>query len=242
MYAHTATKIPLMYSFSGNCVATVPISTLMFSVSDLYILRIICLFCWRKIYGPILGIYKSLTDRWMWKWDLAKCGWDLAKCGWDLAKRGWDLAKSRMIFSQVRGYDLAKNGWDLAKLRMRSSQVVTASGCQFQSCNSPGFDPSILRHSGIWGAAMKQCWITYIKRKKQKIPPLECGNWDWRRAIPRKEIHELLFVAVYTYIFTDALSHLEFLFKFQCPAPSIFFNHFKILKRLWKQGTALPVS
>ncbi len=33
------------------------------------------------------------------------------------------------------------------------SQVVGASGCQCQSRNSPGFDPSILRHSGIWGAA-----------------------------------------------------------------------------------------
>jgi hypothetical protein len=37
---------------------------------------------------------------------------------------------------------------------MRSSQVVRASSCQCQSRNSsPGFDPSILRHSGIWGAA-----------------------------------------------------------------------------------------
>ncbi len=37
----------------------------------------------------------------------------------------------------------------------RSSRVVVvrASGCQCQSRNSPKFDPSILRHSGIWGAA-----------------------------------------------------------------------------------------
>ncbi len=38
--------------------------------------------------------------------------------------------------------------------------------CQCQSRNSPGFDPSILRHSGIWGAAdeiMKQCWNKYKK-------------------------------------------------------------------------------
>jgi hypothetical protein len=32
------------------------------SVSDLYIPRSVCLFCCRKICGPILGIYKSLTD------------------------------------------------------------------------------------------------------------------------------------------------------------------------------------
>ncbi len=27
----------------------------------------VCLFCYWKICGPILGIYKSLTDKWMWK-------------------------------------------------------------------------------------------------------------------------------------------------------------------------------
>jgi hypothetical protein len=38
-------------------------------------------------------------------------------------------------------------------MRMRSSLVVKASDCQCPSCNGPGFDPSIRRHSGIWGAA-----------------------------------------------------------------------------------------
>ncbi len=32
--------------------------------------RLVCLFCCRKICGPILGIYKSLTDTWMWKLGL----------------------------------------------------------------------------------------------------------------------------------------------------------------------------
>ncbi len=36
---------------------------------------------------------------------------------------------------------------------MRFSRVVRASDCQCRSRNSPGFDPSILRHSGVWGAA-----------------------------------------------------------------------------------------
>ncbi len=34
---------------------------------------------------------------------------------------------------------------------MRSSRVVRASDSQCRSRNCPGFDPSILRHSGIWG-------------------------------------------------------------------------------------------
>ncbi len=50
-------------------------------------------------------------------------------------------------------------GWDLA-VWMRSSRVwkefsrlARASDCQCQSRNSRGFDPSVLRHSGTWGAA-----------------------------------------------------------------------------------------
>ncbi len=38
-------------------------------------------------------------------------------------------------------------------IRMRSSLVVRASDCQGTSCNGPRFDPSIRRHSGIFGAA-----------------------------------------------------------------------------------------
>ncbi len=49
-------------------------------------------------------------------------------------------------------------------LWMRSSLVVRASDCQCTSCNGPGFDPSIRRHSGIWGRQMKQCWIQYGKK------------------------------------------------------------------------------
>ncbi len=37
-------------------------------------------------------------------------------------------------------------GWDLAEL-------FRVSDCQCRSRNSPGFDPSILRHIGIWRAA-----------------------------------------------------------------------------------------
>ncbi len=62
-------------------------------------------------------------------------------------------------------------GWDLALLWMRSSQLIRAADYQ---CHSPGFDPSILWHSGIWGAEDEQYgyWITYIKltKKFKKYP------------------------------------------------------------------------
>ncbi len=47
---------------------------------------------------------------------------------------------------------------------MRSSLVYRASGCQCTSCIGPGFDPSIRRHSGIWGAADEA--VLNLVRKK----------------------------------------------------------------------------
>ncbi len=40
------------------------------SVSDLYIPTIDRPILLQEIYGSILGIYKSLTDTWMWKLEL----------------------------------------------------------------------------------------------------------------------------------------------------------------------------
>ncbi len=74
--------------------------------------------------------------------------------GWDLAQCGWDLAQCK---------------WDLAQLRMRSSP---ASDGQCTSCNGPGFDPSIRRHSGIWGAADEA--VFNIVRKKVRGGTLPC--------------------------------------------------------------------
>ncbi len=47
---------------------------------------------------------------------------------------------------------------------MRSSRVVKASDNQCRSRNCPGFDHSILRHCGIWGAAADEAGIINIKR------------------------------------------------------------------------------
>jgi hypothetical protein len=57
-----------------------------------------------------------------------------------------------------------------SSLRMRSSLVVRASDCQCTSCNGPGFDPSIRRHSGIWGAA-DEAVLNIVWRKNRKNPP-----------------------------------------------------------------------
>ncbi len=48
-----------------------------------------------------------------------------------------------------------------------SSRVVRASGCQCHSRNSPGFNPSILRHSEIWGAADEAVLNNVHNKKKE---------------------------------------------------------------------------
>ncbi len=62
-----------------------------------------------------------------------------------------------------------QNG-SIVPLLMRSSLVVRASDCQCTSCNGPGFDPSIRRHSGIWGAA-DEAVLNIVWTKRKKIPP-----------------------------------------------------------------------
>ncbi len=42
--------------------------------------------------------------------------------------------------------------------------MIRVSYCQCTSCNGPGFDPSIRRHSGIWGAADEA--VLYKVRKQ----------------------------------------------------------------------------
>ncbi len=51
--------------------------------------------------------------------------------------------------------------------RTRSSRGVRVSGCQCQSRIIPGFDPSLLRQSRIWGAAGEA--VLNNVQKKEKI-------------------------------------------------------------------------
>ncbi len=63
-------KLRNKYFQKRNCAVTVPISTFLCLWANYIFPRSICLCCYRKICEPILGIYKSLTDKWMWKLGL----------------------------------------------------------------------------------------------------------------------------------------------------------------------------
>ncbi len=65
------------------------------------------------------------------------------------------FVKVVVFFWNIRSWNL----W------MRSSRVVRASDCQCRSRNSPGFNPSLLPHSGIQGAADERVLNT-VHRKK----------------------------------------------------------------------------
>ncbi len=44
----------------------------------------VCLFCCGKICGPILGIYKSLSETWIWNWDWGRAFPFLETHKWDI--------------------------------------------------------------------------------------------------------------------------------------------------------------
>jgi hypothetical protein len=87
------------------------------------------------------------------------CGWDLAEL-WMRSSRVWmrSIAELWMRSSWV----LMWSSW----VWMRSSRVVRAFDCQCRSRDSPGFDPSIRRHSGI---SADEALLNKVRKKKN--PP-----------------------------------------------------------------------
>jgi hypothetical protein len=66
------------------------------------------------------------------------------------------------MYGLQQNFVYAKNVW------MRSSQVAGAHDYQSQGSNSPRFNQSILKHSGVWVAADEAVLnIQYIKNPSQ---------------------------------------------------------------------------
>ncbi len=66
----TATKIPFLYSFSGNCATSAQISTFMCLWAYYIFPGSVHIVSCYTIGRSIEWIYKSLTGTWMWKFEL----------------------------------------------------------------------------------------------------------------------------------------------------------------------------
>jgi hypothetical protein len=85
-----------------------------------------------------------------------------------IGSRTDSFEKIRMRFSRV-WMRFSQSWMRFSQSCMRLSRVVRASDSQCRSRNCPGFDPSILRHSGIWGAT-DETVLNTVHKKPQNIP------------------------------------------------------------------------
>jgi hypothetical protein len=82
---------------------------------------------------------------------------------------GFVLQKSGILYLLSSSFSLQTqlNHYQITILKPAKNRVVRASDSQCATYNYLGFDPSILRHSGIWGAADEA-----VLQKLQKNPKL----------------------------------------------------------------------
>ncbi len=86
---------------------------------------------------------------------------------WYMRRLFWEISSSMQ--KPWRSYKIWRYTYFLGKITgidylwMRCCRVAKASDSLCRSCNCPGFNPSILRHTvESEGRQMKQCWIKYI--------------------------------------------------------------------------------
>ncbi len=95
--------------------------------------------------------------------------------------------------------------------RMRSSLVVGVPDCKCTSCNGPGFDPSIRRHSAQWnlrGGRWSNAEYSTKKIKKNPPPP--------KKKIQDPDRHQVLFnKRIIKLIMTYCKLRINFLFLFR---------------------------
>ncbi len=135
------------------------------------------------------------------------------------------MGRRRVFYSFkfiLHGYATLRNERMRSSLvRMRSSLVVRASDCQCTSCNGPGFNPSIRRHSGIWGAADE----AVLSKVRKKNPPKKYLRWgrggDSACGLAKRFWHSDYFQSSYCILGATKCCKFDICFS-PCPSVKLF--------------------
>ncbi len=130
VYGHTSTQ----WAISGHCAAVLV-------VFASFLIHVFLFYCQGVLKACVLLNICQNTYKGFQKNNVA-AAFSATSQG-KVACKGWSFVWMR--FSRV--WMRSSRGWT------RSNRVVRASGCQCPRRKSPGFDPRILRQSGVWGAA-----------------------------------------------------------------------------------------